>query len=114
MDRIESLTMKLHTSPASDSWGFVGIVSVGDVEAYRTIRAYPSPGDALRMAERLLADVLGSLMAAQEWRSAHDEFGHAPLRTELEFGLGAHGAAAADGARSHAVHGGRRGAGGDA
>jgi hypothetical protein len=80
----------LYSSPASDSWGFVGVVSVGGFEAYRTIRAYPTPGEALETAQRLLAEVLGALMAGQEWRTSETEFGHAPLRTELGFGLRPH------------------------
>jgi hypothetical protein len=87
MSSDHSVLITLETAPASDSWGFVGVVSVGDYEAYRTIRAHPGPSEALRAAQHLLADVLGSLMAGQEWRSAQEEFGHAPRRTELEFGL---------------------------
>jgi hypothetical protein len=86
VDRDDSL-IELTTSPASDNWGFVGIVSVGDHEAYRTIRAYPAPGEALAATQKLLADVLGGLMAGQEWAAAQTEFGHPPRRTELEFGL---------------------------
>jgi hypothetical protein len=84
------LFIKITSSPASDSWGFVGVVVVGEHEAYRTIRAYDSPRDALDAAQQLLAGVLGALMAGQEWRSAQDEFGHAPRRVELEFGLRGH------------------------
>jgi len=87
MDSTDQLLITITASPASDSWGFVGVVSVGDHEAYRTIRAYPAPGEALAATQRLLADVLGGLMAGQEWAAAQAEFGHAPHRTELEFGL---------------------------
>jgi hypothetical protein len=83
----EELLITITTVPASDNWGFVGVVSVGEQEAYRTIRAYTAPGDALSATQRLLADVLGSLMAGQEWGAAQSEFGHAPRRSELEFGL---------------------------
>jgi hypothetical protein len=87
VDTDDPLLITLDTAPASDSWGFVGVVAVGDQEAYRTIRAYTSPGDALSATQRLLADVLGTLMAGKEWGDAQAEFGHAPRRTELEFGL---------------------------
>lgn len=87
MDSPNELLITITTAPASDSWGFVGVVAVGDQEAYRTIRAYTAPGEALGATQRLLADVLGSLMAGQEWGAAQAEFGHAPRRTELEFGL---------------------------
>ena len=87
MERDDELLITITTDPASDSWGFVGIVSVGDHEAYRTIRAYTSPAEALGATQRLLADVLGTLMAGQEWGAAQNDFGHAPRRTELEFGL---------------------------
>lgn len=87
MDAKDELLITVATFPASDNWGFVGVVSVGDQEAYRTIRAYTTPGEALAATQGLLADVLGGLMAGQEWRAAQSEFGHAPRRTELEFGL---------------------------
>ena len=72
---------------ASDSWGFVGTVQIGEFEAYRTIRAFPTPGEAREAAQQLLAEVLGSLMAGQEWRTASDAFGHAARRSELGLGL---------------------------
>jgi hypothetical protein len=87
MDIPDELLITITTLPASDGWGFVGVVSVGDQEAYRTIRAYTAPGEALLATQRLLADVLGTLMAGQEWSAAQGDFGHAPRRTELEFGL---------------------------
>jgi len=87
MEEPEELLITISASPASDSWGFVGDVAVGDQEAYRTIRAYDAPAEALGATQRLLADVLGGLMAGQEWGSAQSEFGHAPRRTELDFGL---------------------------
>jgi hypothetical protein len=76
------------TDEASDSWGFVGVVRVGGIEAYRTIRRYPSPSAAHAAAVQLLAGTVGILLAGQEWRGAADEFGHPPLRVELGFGLG--------------------------
>jgi len=85
----DQLFITVDTAPASDNWGFVGRVLVGEHEAYRTIRAYTSPGEALSAVQGLVAGVLGALLAGQEWRSAQDEFGHAPRRTELDFGLGA-------------------------
>jgi hypothetical protein len=87
VDREEDMLIKIRTSPASDNWGFVGIVAVGDHEAYRTIRAYTTPGEALVATQRMLAGVLGVLLAGQEWAEAQTEFGHSPRRTELEFGL---------------------------
>jgi hypothetical protein len=49
--------------------------------------------------------VLGALIAGQEWRSAQDEFGHAPRRVELEFGLRGHAKleSATGPAREHAL-----------
>jgi hypothetical protein len=85
----DQLFITVDTAPASDNWGFVGRVLVGEHEAYRTIRAFASPGEALDAVQALVAGMLGTLLAGQEWRSAQDEFGHAPRRTELDFGLGA-------------------------
>lgn len=86
----QQLLITIDAVPASDSWGFVGRALVGAHEAYRTIRSYPTPNEALTATQRLVASVLGALLAGQEWRDAHEEFGHAPRRTELDFGLGAH------------------------
>jgi len=85
----DELFITVDTAPASDSWGFVGRVLVGEHEAYRTIRAYATPAEALDSAQELVAGILGALLAGQEWRAAQEEFGHAPRRTELDFGLGA-------------------------
>lgn len=85
----EELFVKVDTAPASDNWGFVGRVLVGEHEAYRTIRAYSAPGEALTAVQGMVAGVLGALLAGQEWRDAQEYFGHAPRRTELDFGLGA-------------------------
>jgi len=85
----DALLIKIDVAPASDSWGFVGRVLVGEYEAYRTIRSYSTPGDALRATQQLVGDVMGSLLAGQEWRSTEQEVGHAPLRSELQFGLAA-------------------------
>jgi hypothetical protein len=85
----DELFITVDTAAASDNWGFVGRVLVGEQEAYRTIRAYPTPAEALSAVQQLVSGVLGSLLAGQEWRTAQDEFGHAPRRTELDFGLGA-------------------------
>ena len=82
----------LSTAPASDSWGFVGVVCVGEYEAFRTIRAYTTPGDALLATQQTLGGVLGTLMAGQEWNQTQEELGHAPRRVELEFGLRARSA----------------------
>jgi hypothetical protein len=81
------LPVRVDAVPASDSWGFVGRVLVGDLEAYRTIRAYPTPSDASKASTRLLAGVLGPLLAGEEGHTATDEFGHAPRRVELGLGL---------------------------
>ena len=89
MEDNERLLISIEAAPASDSWGFVGVVAVGEYEAYRTIRSYPAPPDALKAAQHLLADVLGALMAGQEWRTTTEEFGHAARLTELGYGLGA-------------------------
>jgi len=86
------LSITISTAPASDSWGFVGVVCVGEYEAFRTVRAYATPGDALLATQQTLGGVLGTLMAGQEWRQTQEELGHAPRRVELEFGLRAHSA----------------------
>ena len=83
------LFITVDAAPASDNWGFVARVLVGEHEAYRTIRAYPTASDAVTAVQQLFAGALGVLLAGQEWSSAQEAFGHPPRRTELDFGLGA-------------------------
>lgn len=89
----ETLLISLTTDQASTSWGFVGVVKVGDVEAYRTLGAFTSPGEALRVTQVIMATVLGELLAAAEWRGVREAIGNAPRRTDLNLGVfqkGAH------------------------
>lgn len=80
------LLISVSTDEASDSWGFVGLVKVGEVEAYRTIEAFPSHGEALRATQALVAGALGELLAGQEWRSVREATGKAPLRKDFNIG----------------------------
>jgi hypothetical protein len=86
-DERDPRVIRLRAVPASDSWGFVGSVSVGEFEAYRTLQAHATPEDALATVERLVGEALGTLLAGQEWRDAMDRYGHAPRRVELSLGL---------------------------
>lgn len=90
MSSEDGLLITLTSDAASDGLGYVGVVAVGEQEAYRTIRVRTSGIRALHSAQLMLAGALGNLLAGQEWRDAQEEFGHAPRRVELEFGLGAH------------------------
>jgi hypothetical protein len=80
------LLISVTTDAASDSWGFVGVVKVGEVEAYRTIEAFPSRGEALRATQGMVAGALGELLAGQEWRSVREATGKAPLRQDFNIG----------------------------
>lgn len=81
------LLISIDTVAASDGWGFVGRVMVADHEAYRTLRSFPSPSEALSFTQKVVGDVLGALLAGQEWRTLHEQLGHVPLREDLNFGL---------------------------
>jgi hypothetical protein len=87
---IAPLHITVETAPASDGWGFVGLVMVADHEAYRTFQAFTTPTEALTFAQRLVADMLGGFLAGQEWRQLDQNLGHHPLRADLQFGLSAH------------------------
>ena len=50
------------SSPASDSWGFVGRVMVAEHECFRTLRAFSTPGEAQSAAQVLVSDVLGEMV----------------------------------------------------
>lgn len=85
----EQLHITMEASEASDSWGFVGRVMIGDHESYRTLRAFSTPSEAVQATQVLVGEVLGSLLAGQEWRALSQELGHAPKRDDLNLGLGA-------------------------
>jgi hypothetical protein len=85
----QQLHIIIDASPASDSWGFVGRVMVGNHESYRTLSAYPTPTEAVEAVQIIVGAVLGGMLAGEEWRSLSTQRGHAPTRQELGFGLGA-------------------------
>lgn len=91
----------VESSPASDSWGFVGRVMIEDHECYRSLRAYSTPSEALRAVQIIVGDVLGALLAGQEWRLMSERLGHAPTRTDLDLGLGSHARRVRDGDGDH-------------
>jgi hypothetical protein len=83
----EEFHITIGHSPASDGWGFVGSVKIADHECYRTLRVFPTPTEALRATQLVVGEVLGSLLAGQEWRTLSDEVGRPPTRTDLRLGL---------------------------
>ena len=84
---MNGLHITIGSDPASDSWGFVGVVRVGEVEAYRTLQAYPTPDEAARAAQELVADFLGGVLAGREWQHVRDDNGHLPLRKDFNFSV---------------------------
>lgn len=58
-----------------------------DHECYRTLRVFPTPTEALRATQVVVGDVLGALLAGQEWRTLSDEVGRTPTRADLRLGL---------------------------
>ena len=78
-----ALLITIDTDPASDSWGFVGVVKVGDYEAYRTIESYATPAEAERETQEIVGGVLGELFAGAEWRRVRDTTKSAPTRRDL-------------------------------
>jgi hypothetical protein len=61
----------------------VGVVKIGEVEAFRTLEAFPSQAEALRATQRLMGDVLGELLAGREWRTVRDSTGQPPTRQDF-------------------------------
>ena len=72
---------------ASDSWGFVGVVKVGQFEAYRTLEAFPTPPEAQNAAQEILSGILGELLAGAEWRRVREAKGAPPTRKDLALGI---------------------------
>ena len=77
---MDGLLINIASDAASDSWGFVGVVRVGDVEAYRTLESFATPSEATAAVQKLVADFIGELLAGREWRTMRDELGEPPRR----------------------------------
>ena len=78
-----ALTITIDIEAASDSWGFVGVVKVGDYEAYRTIESFATPAEAEQETQQIVGGVLGELLAGAEWRRVRDTTKSAPTRRDL-------------------------------
>lgn len=83
----EEFHITITHSPASDGWGFVGSVKIAEHECYRTLRVFPTPTEALEATQVVMGEVLGALLAGQEWRTLSDEVGRTPTRADLRLGL---------------------------
>ncbi len=77
------MSISIATDEASDSWGFVGVVKVGEAEAFRTLEAFPSRTEALHATQELMGGVLGELLAGREWRTVRDATGQPPTRQDF-------------------------------
>jgi hypothetical protein len=80
---MSELLINVGSDAASDSWGFVGVVRVGEIEAYRTLEAFATPREATLAAQRLMSGVLGELLAGREWRGVRDDKGAPPTREDF-------------------------------
>ncbi|HWC35090.1 MAG TPA: hypothetical protein VG650_09710 [Mycobacteriales bacterium] len=85
---MSGMLISIDIDEASDSWGFVGVVKVGEAEAYRTLEAFPSVSGAEEHAQALVAGVLGELLAGQEWRHVKESKPHDGAPTRKDFRLG--------------------------
>lgn len=77
------MSISITSDEASDSWGFVGVVKVGEAEAFRTLEAFPSRAQALHATQELMGGVLGELLAGREWRTVRDATGQPPTRQDF-------------------------------
>lgn len=84
---MSNMLITVTSDPASDSWGFVGVVKVGEFEAYRTLEAFSTPKLAQKAAQEILAGILGELLAGAEWRRVREEKGAPPTRRDLALGV---------------------------
>lgn len=80
---MSGMRISIEIDAASDSWGFVGVVKVGDFEAYRTIESYATPVEAEQETQILVGGILGELLAGAEWRRVRETAGAAPTRADL-------------------------------
>jgi hypothetical protein len=84
---VSDVLIAVTSDAASDSWGFVGVVKVGDFEAYRTLEAFATPNLAQTATQEILAGVLGELLAGAEWRRVRETKGTPPTRRDLALGV---------------------------
>jgi len=84
---VSTMLIRVTSDAASDSWGFVGVVRVGESEAYRTLEAFTTPKLAQKAAQEILAGVLGELLAGAEWRRVREEKGAPPTRRDIALGV---------------------------
>jgi len=78
-----NMLITVESDAASDSWGFVGVVRVGEAQAYRTMEAFPTPSEAMEQMQHILSAVLGEMLAGAEWRRVRERTGEIPTRREL-------------------------------
>ena len=81
------MLISIGSDVASDSWGFVGVVRVGEYEAYRTIKSFATPSEAESETQAIVGGVLGELLAGAEWRWLREKLGSAPTRRDLALGV---------------------------
>ena len=72
---------------ASDAWGFVGVVKVGEYQAYRTVESFATPAEAISEMQAILGTVLGEMLAGAEWRRVRERRGTIPTRNDLRLGV---------------------------
>jgi len=82
-----NVMISIGADAASDSWGFVGVVRIGDVEAYRTLEAFATPADAEQAMQQLVAEWVGGMLAAQEWHVVKEKSGAIPTRFDFKLGV---------------------------
>ncbi len=80
--------IKVTADPTGDGENFVGVVEIGEVQAYRTLRRFRSEETAQAWAVELLRDALGSLLAGEEWLRVKSDLDRVPRRIDLFSGRG--------------------------
>ncbi len=71
-----------------DGEHYVGVVDIGEVQAYRTLRRFRSEASAQGWAVELLRDALGGMLAGEEWLRVKSDVERVPRRMDLFSGRG--------------------------
>ncbi len=80
--------IKVTADTTDDGEHYVGVVDIGEVQAYRTLRRFRSEETAQAWAVELLRDALGSMLAGEEWLRVKSDLDRVPRRMDLFSGRG--------------------------
>lgn len=83
---MSDMLIRVGADRAASGRGFVGVVRVGERDAYRTLRVFSTPESAEDAATSTVSGALGAVLAAVEWRTVQEEMGAPPAPDDFKSG----------------------------